>query len=61
MYCEKSNTKILTIRCLTQNRVKLRKKVTLGNKVLDGDVLYLQNIPEYGFVNFPHYNLKHKQ
>src|SRR6185437_3324600 len=34
------------------------KKVILGIKVLNGDMSYLENIPEYKFLNFPHYNLK---
>jgi len=36
------------------------KKVILGIKVLNGDMSYLENIPEYKFLNFPHYNLKSK-
>ena len=34
------------------------KSIILGIKVIDGNMLSIQNIPEYKFLNFPHYNLK---
>jgi hypothetical protein len=34
------------------------KKVTIGFKVLDGDMSYLKDIESVGFIDFPHYNIK---
>lgn len=37
------------------------KRVILGIKVLNGDMSYLKNINEVGFVDFPHYSHKMKE
>jgi hypothetical protein len=36
------------------------KRVILGIKVLNGDMILSNDIDEYKFLNFPHYNLKSK-
>lgn len=36
------------------------ERITLGLKVKNGDMSFLKNIDSVGFIDYPHYNLKHK-
>lgn len=40
--------------------LKNLNKVTLGLKVLDGNMKQLKNIPEVGYIDYPHYDVKLK-
>jgi len=39
----------------------LLEQVTIGMKIIDGDVTFLKKVPKAGFVEYPHYNAKMSQ